>query len=349
MPGSSLQMDRLSWHIGSVQVLHHVTLSLPPRARCVVAGPSGAGKTSLLRLLAGLQAPSEGSIRLDDADITSLPPERRGFGWVGPDPGLLPGLDAVAQVDLALRASNVPQSQRRDIARRALESFGLAQRLGHSPHQLSSGEALRVALARASVASPRCLLLDEPLARIDPTQRARLRQWLARWQEETGGSVIETSHWLHESFQDASHVLLLRRGYVVQFGEANDVRRSPASPWVADFLSTLPVWWSIPANAPQNGWHGPLPARAASCGLVGVRLERASWHATPSHLPCLGPLRVVRIQDLGLLPCVEAVFPSGELRRVPWRHLEPPPTSGDVGWAWFSEDAVVVARLDDRC
>lgn len=348
MPRLFLQIHRVSCHVGTVQALSHVTLSLPPRARCLVAGPSGAGKTTLLRWIAGLQAPSEGSLHVDGADITSLPPERRGFGWVGPDPGLLPGLEAVGQVELALRSAPMSSTQRREASRRALESFGLGHRLGHFPHQLSSGEALRVALARACVSASRCLLLDEPLARIDPAQRTSLRRWLSRWQDETGGAVIETSHWLHESFHGASHVLLLRDGRLVQFGEAQAVWRSPASPWVADFLSILPLWWSKPVDAIRNGWLGSFPAHAAASQLVGVRLDGASWHASPDRLPSLGPLRVLQFQDVGLLPCIEAVFPDGEIRWVPWRHMDAPPVPGAIGWARFNQDAVVVAMSDDR-
>ncbi|MFM8421314.1 MAG: ATP-binding cassette domain-containing protein [Verrucomicrobiota bacterium] len=348
MPGSSFQIDRLSWHVGSVQAVHDVTLALPPQARCVVAGPSGAGKTSLLRLIAGLQSPSGGTIHQDGTDITPLPPERRGFGWVGPDPSLLPGLDAVAQVEVALRLVKSPPNQSRETAIRALESFGLGHRLRHLPHQLSSGEALRVALARASVFSPRCLLLDEPFARIDPAQRSALHRWLARWQEETGGTIMETSHWLHESLLHASHLLLLRKGRPIQFGETREIWRFPSSPWVADYLSILPVWWSIPADARQQGWHGPISDQSASCKLLGVRLDLASWHRTPSDLPCLGPLRVVGFHDVGWLPCVQAVFPDGEVRLVPWRCMDPFPTSGDVGWAWFNTNAVVEAMQDDR-
>lgn len=348
MSGLSLQVDQLSGRFGTVRALANVTLSLPPKARCVIAGPSGAGKTTLLRLIAGLQAPSGGTIRLDGSDITSQPPERRGFGWVGPDPGLLPGLDAVAQVEVALRLVKSPPNQRRETVLRALESFGLTHRLRNLPHQLSSGEALRVALARASVLSPRFLLLDEPMARIDPAQRSTLRHWLARWQDETGGSILETSHWLHESLHHASHVLLLRDGRPMQFGDARETWRSPSSPWVADYLSILPVWWSIPADAQRSGWHGPVTERAASCKLVGVRLDLASWHPAPSDHPCLGPLRVVRFHDVGLQPCVETVFPDGKVRLVPWRRMGPPPTPGDVGWAQFHADAVVEALLDDR-
>ena len=343
-----LRLHHVSCRLGHVEALADISLDIAPAARCIVAGPSGAGKTTLLRIVAGLQRPSGGQIESDGCDITGLPPERRRFGWVGPEPGLLPQMTAVDQVELPLRLAHASPGDRRIAALQALERVGLAHRAGHLPHQLSSGEAIRVALARASVNQPRCLLLDEPFARMDTAQRASLRGWLSRMQASTGCAILETSHWLQESLQDASHLAILRDGHLVQAGTTRQAWQQPSSPWVADFLSVFPIWWSTPTDAARRGWKGPIPALGSACRLIGVRLDLARWVVDPPSEPCLGPLQASRVLPTGFTPALDALFPDGELRRIPMHGAESPPQVNTKGWLAFGDDAVLMTSTDDR-
>ena len=216
---------------------------------------SGAGKTTLLRMVAGLQAMSSGRLWMEDIDVSAVPPESRSCGWVGAEPGLIPGLDALGQVELPLRLAGMVGGERRGRSLHALQTVGLGHRIDHLPHQLSSGEALRVAIARATVHRPRLLLMDEPFARVDPVQRLALRRCVDGLRAETGCTVIETSHWLSEALNTASHMAILRGGRLVQFGDAEATWRHPCSPWVMDYLSTIPNWWSPHEARFTRGWH----------------------------------------------------------------------------------------------
>lgn len=338
----------LSCRLGSTKALDDITFSLPAGSRCVVAGPSGAGKTTLLRVFAGLQPATRGRIFMGEQDVTHLPPEDRRCGWVGSEPGLIPTLDVTSQVELPLRLAGREAPERRAMALQCLDAVGLSHLLGRLPHQLSSGESLRVAIARALAGRPRHLLLDEPFARIDATQRLSLRRMLSRFQADTGCMVIESSHGLQEAIPGASHIAILRDGQMAQFGEAESVWRHPASPWVMDFLSRLPNWWSTREDRAARGWHGEAGGPSANSPWMGVRLDLAAWHILPPQGPALGPLRVEQVCGWGGFPHVEAVFPDGEPCAVPLRGHDTLPKAGDVGWAGFGWEAVAGFDEDDR-
>jgi len=344
----AIQLQSVSCRVGNTQALANISLSLPAGARCVVVGPSGAGKTTLLRLLAGLHAHASGQLLMDGRDVASVPPEARSCGWVGADPGLLPHLDAIGQVELPLRLAGQCADRRRTLALLAMESVGMTHRLRHLPNQLSSGEALRVALARAIVNRPRLLLLDEPLARIDPAQRTALRRVIALLQGSSGCTVVEASHWIHDALPGASHLAILRRGQLVQVGEAASAWARPATPWTADFTSSLANWWSPFTERFRRGWNEHPGFHLPAAKLLGVRMDLASWHPNRPRGLSLGPLRVQQAHAVGLLAHAEASFTDGEVLHVPLRTATPPAAPGDVGWAGFGTEAVMGFETDDR-
>lgn len=341
-------LSDVSCFVGSTRALTGLSWTLPPGARCLVAGPSGSGKTTLLRLLAGLQPSDGGQLAWDGQDITHQPPDSRGFGWVGADPGLLPHMTAIDQVALPLRLANIAAAERKPMAVAALESVGLRHRWDRLPHELSSGEALRVAVARAVVTRPRCLLMDEPCARLDPVQRLALREWISAWQATTRCTVIETSHWLQESIHGATHVAILRHGRLVQFDEASRVWTRPATPWALDFLSTLPNWW-LP-NERRDAAKGWEHARhlIPDQPWIAVRLDLTSWSPTRPPTPSLGPLKIERIHAWGPAPWVDVSFPDGKIRSVPLRSPDLPVGIGDLGWVRLGPGAIEGYDFDDR-
>jgi molybdate transport system ATP-binding protein len=208
---------------------------------CVaLAGPSGAGKTSLLRVAAGLLRPREGRVVcqdatwLDTAHGVDVPPERRRCGYVFQDYALFPHLSAWRNVAYAL-----PRERRRERATELLDRFGLASRADARPDELSGGERQRVALARALATEPRALLLDEPLSALDARTRARAARELAATLHDVGVPALLVTHDFAEAALLGDRVAVVDAGRVVQQGAASDLAARPASAFVADFTGAV--------------------------------------------------------------------------------------------------------------
>jgi molybdate transport system ATP-binding protein len=194
-----------------------------------VIGPSGAGKTTLLRLIAGLDRPESGLVECDGERWAGggawVPPERRRVGFLFQDYALFPHMSVHA---------NVAFEARRDVGD-LLERMGIAHLATARPGRLSGGERQRVALARALAIGPRALLLDEPLAALDPSTRSAVAAELARVVEEEGVPTIVVTHSYEEAVTFADEVAVMDRGAVVQRGSAAAVVEAPASAFVAEF------------------------------------------------------------------------------------------------------------------
>ncbi|WP_367124631.1 ABC transporter permease [Streptomyces phytohabitans] len=214
----------------------HLTLDADPGTTVAVVGPNGAGKTTLLRALLGLTVRARADVRLGDADVTALPPHRRGVAWVPQDGALFPHLSALSNTAYGLRAAGVPRAEARRTARRWLDRLGVGHLAHRRPAQLSGGQAQRVALARALAPSPRLLLLDEPLAALDQTTRAHVRHTLRAHLAEFGGVCLIVTHDPVEAVSLADRVLVLEDGRALQYAAPAEVTRHPRSPWVARML-----------------------------------------------------------------------------------------------------------------
>jgi molybdate transport system ATP-binding protein len=211
-------------------------LHAAPGAPLALAGPSGAGKTTLLRIAAGLARPPSGRVEcdgetwLDTERGMDVPPERRGCGLVFQDLALFPHMSAVG---------NVAYAAGREHALELLERFGLAHRAEARPRELSGGERQRVALARALAARPRALLLDEPLAALDPRTRAHAARELSSVLAELDIPVIAVTHEFTEAALLAREVAILEAGRVVQRAAPSELAAAPASGFVADFTGAV--------------------------------------------------------------------------------------------------------------
>ena len=204
----------------------------------VILGPSGGGKTTFLRILAGLVAADHGRIVLDGRDITGLPPQRRGVGMVFQDFALFPHYDVAGNVAYGLKA-NQPRPGPQAMAARVealLERFSLA---GFGPRKiagLSGGERQRVALARALAVSPGLMLFDEPLGSLDATLRKELRGELRMLQRELGYTSISVTHDQEDALAVADQIVVMRNGRMVQSGTPEDLYARPRTAFVASFF-----------------------------------------------------------------------------------------------------------------
>ncbi|WP_405799644.1 ABC transporter permease [Streptomyces sp. NBC_01506] len=224
-----------------------LVLDAEPGTTIAVVGPNGAGKTTLLRALLGLTPRAHAELRLGALDVTALPPHRRGVAWVPQDGALFPHLSALSNTAYGLRAQGVTRTEARRAAQLWLDQLDVGHLAHRKPAQVSGGQAQRVALARALATRPRLLLLDEPLAALDQTTRARVRHTLRTHLDGFGGVCLMVTHDPVEAVSLADRVLVLDEGRVVQDAPPADVTRHPRSPWVARMLG-------------RNAWPGTATA-----------------------------------------------------------------------------------------
>lgn len=260
----------------------HLTLDAPGSTTIAVVGPNGAGKTTLLRALLGLTPRAHAALRLGDSDVTALPPHLRGVAWVPQDGALFPHLSALANTAYGLRAHGVPRAEARREAQGWLDRLGVGHLAHRKPAQLSGGQAQRVALARALAARPRLLLLDEPLAALDQTTRARVRHTLRGHLADFGGVCLIVTHDPVEAVSLADRVLVLEDGRVLQDEPPAEVTRHPRSPWVARMLgrNAWPGTATADGLALEGGGHlvvaEPLPAGTDALAVIAP--EAVSVH-----------------------------------------------------------------------
>jgi molybdate transport system ATP-binding protein len=208
-----------------------VAFSVPAGSCLALAGPSGAGKTSVLRVVAGLLSPDRGRVMCGDDDWTELAPERRRCGYVFQDYALFGHMPAWRNVAYA----GVSRAE----AMSYLERFGLGSRAGARPAELSGGERQRVAVARALARNPDVLLLDEPLSALDPRTRAASARELAAVLRESGVPALLVTHDFQEAATLGDVVGVLDAGRIVQMGAAAELSARPASAFVADFTGAV--------------------------------------------------------------------------------------------------------------
>jgi spermidine/putrescine ABC transporter ATP-binding subunit len=199
-------------------------------------GPSGCGKTTTLNIIGGFVEPSSGIVRIGDADVTKLPPNRRPVNTVFQSYALFPHLTVIDNVAFGLRMAKIPKAQRRAQAQAALDLVGLATFSERAVSQLSGGQAQRVAIARALVNKPKVLLLDEPLGALDLKLRKRLQTELSIIQRQVGTTFVFVTHDQEEAMALADRIAIMNEGRIEQIGTPEEIYRHPISRFAADFI-----------------------------------------------------------------------------------------------------------------
>ncbi len=221
--------------------LRAIDLEIAPGELVVVVGPSGCGKSTLLRLIAGLLHAEQGTICFDGSAIDDVPPERRRVGWVPQSYALFEHLSVAGNIAFGMRMQRMAAAARARRVRELLELCQISELGARAISDLSGGQRQRVAIARALAIAPRVLLLDEPLAALDPQLRAELRGKLVELLRTSGITTLFVTHDQREALSIADRIVVLRGGVVAQIGTPEQLWQQPASAFVAQFISDATI------------------------------------------------------------------------------------------------------------
>ena len=231
-----LQVKGLVKHLGKNLVVNNVSFNVRDGEFFVLLGPSGGGKSTLLRLISGLEAPEAGEIIVNGRDITRLPPRERNLGMVFQDYGLYPNMDVFGNVAYGLEARRMDRAEIKRRVTAAAEKLGLTPYLHRPITDLSGGEQQRVALARALVKDASAYRFDEPLSNLDPKLRYQARRDILALHRDKQQPSIYVTHDQTEAFSMADRIGVMGRGNLQQVGTADELLHDPANLFVAGFM-----------------------------------------------------------------------------------------------------------------
>ncbi|MFB7268745.1 ABC transporter ATP-binding protein [Streptomyces sp. NPDC056244] len=234
--GGDVRLTGISKTYGSFHAVKPLDLTVPQGSFFALLGASGCGKTTTLRMIAGLEEPTTGTVFLGDKDVTGLPPYKRPVNTVFQSYALFPHLDIYENVAFGLRRRGI-KSVRKQVGD-MLDLVQLGDYAKRKPHQLSGGQQQRVAVARALINHPQVLLLDEPLGALDLKLRRQMQLELKRIQTEVGITFIHVTHDQEEAMTMADTVAVMNAGRVEQLGSPADLYENPDTTFVANFLGT---------------------------------------------------------------------------------------------------------------
>ncbi len=235
----SIEVLGVGKSFGDFVALHDVSLEVETGSLTALLGPSGSGKSTLLRIVAGLEQPDTGSVRLDGEDVTGLPPQSRGVGFVFQHYAAFKHMTVRKNIAFGLEIRRRPKAEiadRVDELLRLVQLHGLADRY---PAQLSGGQRQRMALARALAVEPGVLLLDEPFGALDARVRKELRRWLRRLHDEQHVTTVIVTHDQEEAMDVADRIALMHEGRIEQIGEPRELYDAPASDFVMSFFGPV--------------------------------------------------------------------------------------------------------------
>jgi len=266
---SYLELEGVAKAYGEIDAVQDFSLSVKKGEFVSLLGPSGCGKTTTLRMIAGFETPDRGLVRLDDQDITTIPPHQRGMGMVFQAYALFPNMTAWGNVAFGLRVAKKDSRYIDQRVRELLELVGLQDAGDKYPGELSGGQQQRVALARALAIEPKVLLLDEPLSALDAVVRVSLRQEIRRIQSQLGITTVYVTHDQEEALSISDRVVVMRQAEIEQVGTPIEIYTTPRTHFVATFIGT------------STQFKGVLQDRAAGIVRIGEEVLRVEPEQNP--------------------------------------------------------------------
>ena len=309
----TVTLTGVTQHYGNVPSLHAIDLAVQPGEFLALVGPSGAGKTTVLRVIAGLETHYTGLLEIAGRDMAGVPARRRNIGFMFQNYALFRHMTVAENIAFGLRVQRLmPDAQIRARVGELLDLVQIPDLAKRRPAQLSGGQQQRVALARALATAPQLLLLDEPFGALDPLVRKEIRSWLRALHTRLGLTSVFITHDQTEAVELADRVAVMRGGRILQLGTPGELERTPATPFVFEFL------------APTIRLEG----RVQGGMMVAENLPVAPFRATVPDGPAIA---LLRLHQLALEPgdgeaCVVFARPAGPISHVTievrGRHLE---------------------------
>ena len=250
----ALKLENITKHFGETIAVTDFNLEVKDNEFIVFVGPSGCGKTTTLRLIAGLEEPTEGQIFIGENNITNVTPNKRNIAMVFQNYALYPNKTVFGNLAFGLKVQKTPKDIIKKKVGAAAEMLQISHLLKRKPAQLSGGEKQRVAMGRAVVRDPSVFLFDEPLSNLDAKLRLQMRTEIMKLHREVKTAVVYVTHDLAEAMTLADRIVIMKDGLIQQIGEPMDIYNHPQNSFVASFIGNPPMNL-IDVVVKQNGKH----------------------------------------------------------------------------------------------
>ena len=255
------------------QVVKNLNLEIGDGELAVLVGPSGCGKSTTLRMIAGLEAPTEGEIYIDGKLVNDVPAGMRDIAMVFQNYAIYPTMTVRGNIEFGLKNRKVPKAERDQLIHDVCEIVGLTEYLNRKPSTLSGGQRQRVALARAMVKKPSVFLMDEPLSNLDAKLRTQMRSELIELHQRLHTTFVYVTHDQVEAMSMGSKIIVMNEGVKMQDATPLEVYHQPRNIFAAQFIGTPPM--NIFDVASVGTWEGCAPE---GCQKVGFRPEKIRMH-----------------------------------------------------------------------
>ena len=301
---SSLEIAGINKRFGSgdksVEVLRRVDIHVAPGEFLILVGPSGCGKSTLLNIIAGLDDPTEGEVRIGGKNVVGMPPRDRDIAMVFQSYALYPTMSVADNIGFALEMRKMPKAERQKRIDEVAAMLQISHLLDRRPSQLSGGQRQRVAMGRALARQPQLFLFDEPLSNLDAKLRVEMRAEIKRLHQASGITSVYVTHDQVEAMTLGSRIAVMKGGVVQQLGTPDDIYNRPANTYVATFIGSPTM--NLLRGAATGGHFGIqgaalnlAPPASANEVLLGVRPEHlvmndsAPWRGKVSVVEPTGP------------------------------------------------------------
>ncbi|MEL7098562.1 MAG: ABC transporter ATP-binding protein [Pseudomonadota bacterium] len=289
-------LENVTKRFGDVEVIPPLDLTIEDGEFAVFVGPSGCGKSTLLRIIAGLEDTTSGKVMLDGADVTNVPPSKRGLAMVFQTYALYPHMTVRKNIAFPMRMAGISEAEQEKRIMAAAESLNLTDYLDRKPGQLSGGQRQRVAIGRAIVRDPSAFLFDEPLSNLDAALRVGMRIEITEMQARMKKTMIYVTHDQVEAMTMADKIVVLQAGRIEQVGSPIELYRKPRNVFVAGFIGSPKMNFIEGREAQEHG--------AQTIGIrpehIDVVPEGGVWTGTVGVAEHLGSDTFFHIHETGL-------------------------------------------------
>ena len=312
----SIELRNVSKQFGEVTAVHHVNFSVKEGELLALLGPSGGGKTTVLRMIAGLEIPTDGDVFIRGQRVNDIAVQKRNIGFVFQSYALFKNMDVYKNIAFGLKIKKWKAAEQKERVQELISLLGLEGLERRFPHQLSGGQRQRVAIARALAPKPSVLLLDEPFGAVDAKIRQELREWLVTLHNDLNVTTLFVTHDQEEAMEVSNRIVIFSKGHLEQIGTPREVYEEPANEFVARFIGVMNVLELEVRDGVGQAGGLEFPAPDFPDGQkmrIGFRPFAVQVSPDPMQFPYRATLRHTFFQ--GIMLRIELELPSGLVLR----------------------------------